>query len=87
MIALIEIENPDVVRDIHLLAEIMHQPIDDVVGDAVRAKLGEVQRTREAIVAERLRRVAQIRAEIAALPIIGEALTDVDLYDEDGLPR
>jgi len=48
MIALIEIENPDVVRDIHLLAEIMHQPIDDVVGDAVRAKLGEVQRAREA---------------------------------------
>ena len=87
MIDLIEIGNPEVVRDIRLLAEIMHQPIDDVVAELVREKLGKAQRSREAIVAERLRRVAEIRAEIAALPIIGEALTDADLYDEGGLPR
>ena len=87
MIDLIEIGNPEVVRDIRLLAEIMHQPIDDVVADAVRAKLGEAQRAREVVVAERLRRVSEIQERIAALPRIGPMLTDEDLYDEDGLPR
>jgi hypothetical protein len=87
MIAPIQIRNPEVVRDIRLLAELMHQPITDVVAEAVRAKLAEAQRAREAVIAERRRRVAEVRAEIAALPIVGELLTDDDLYDEDGLPR
>ena len=87
MIAPIQIRKPDVVRDIRLLAELMHQPITDVVAEAVRTKLGEAQRAREADIAERMRRIAEIHKRIAALPIIGELLTDDDLYDEYGLPR
>ena len=87
MIAPIQIKKQDVVRDIRLLAELKHQPITDVVAEAVRAKLGEAQRVREADIQARLLRVAKIQEEIAALPIIGELLTDADLYDEYGLPR
>lgn len=86
MIAPIQIRKPDVVRDIRLLAELMHQPITDVVAEAVRTKLGMAQRAREADIAERLRRVAEIQERIAALPRIGPLLTDADFYDENGLP-
>jgi hypothetical protein len=87
MIAPIQIRKPDVVRDIRLLAELTGQPITDVVADAVRLKLGEAQRARDADIAERLKRVAEIQERVAALPRIGPLLTDADLYDEDGIPR
>ena len=86
MIAPIQIRKPDVVRDIRLLAELMHQPITDVVAEAVRIKLAEAQRVRQADITERLRKVAEIQERIAALPRIGLPLTDADFYDEDGLP-
>ena len=86
MITPIQIKKPDVVRDIRLLAELMHQPITDVVAEAVRAKLGMAQRAREADIAERLRRIEEIHKRIAALPKIGPLLTDADFYDEDGFP-
>lgn len=83
----IQIRNQDVVRDIRRLAELKQQPITDVVAEAVRAKLDEAQRAREARTAERLRRISEIQEEIARLPMVGPLLTDADLYDEDGLPR
>ena len=86
MTAPIQIKNPDVVRDIRLLAELMHRPITDVVAEAVRVKLVEAQRVRQADITERLRKVAEIQERIAALPRIGPLLTDADFYDEDGLP-
>ena len=86
MIAPIQIRKPDVVRDIRLLAELMHQPITDVVAEAVRIKLAEAQRVRQADITERLRKVAEIQERIAALPRIGPLLTDADFYDADGLP-
>ena len=82
----IQIKNPDVVRDIRLLAELTHQPITDVVAEAVRIKLAEAQRARAADIADRLRRVAEIQERIAALPRMGPPLTDADFYDEDGFP-
>ncbi|MFN0100831.1 MAG: type II toxin-antitoxin system VapB family antitoxin [Bryobacteraceae bacterium] len=75
------------VRDIRLLAELTGQPITDAVAEAVRAKLVDAQRAKEADIAERLRRVAVVQARIAALPRIGELPTDADFYDEDGIPR
>jgi len=87
MMSPIQIKKPDVVRDIRLLAELLHQPITEVVAEAVRAKLGEAQRAREADIAERLRQVAEIHKRVAALPVIGPLLTDEDLYDEHGLPK
>ena len=87
MTAPIQIKNPDVVRDIRLLAELMHRPITDVVAEAVRIKLAEAQRAKEADIAERLRQIAEIHKRIAALPRIGPLLTDADLYDEDGFPK
>ena len=86
MTAPIQIKKPDVVRDIRLLAQLMHQPITEVVAEAVRIKLAEAQRARQADITERLRKVAEIQERIAALPRIGPLLTDADFYDEDGFP-
>ena len=87
MIAPIQIRNPDVVRDIRLLAELMQQPITDVVAEAVRAKLAEAQRAREADNADRLKRLEELHRRVAALPKIGPLLRDADFYDEDGIPK
>ena len=86
MTAPIQIKNPDVVRDIRLLAELTRRPITDVVAEAVRERLAEAQLARQADIKERLRKVAEIQERIAALPRIGPLLTDADFYDEDGFP-
>lgn len=75
----IQIANPDVVRDIHLLAELTGRPITDVVAEAVRAKLWETTGARE--------RLEELHKRVAALPRIGPLLADADIYDEDGIPR
>lgn len=87
MIAPIQIRNPEVVRDIRLLAELTHRPITDVVAEAVREKLAEAQRAREADIAYRLKKIAEIQERVAALPRLGPMPTDADFYDEDGFPK
>lgn len=87
MIAPIQIRNPEVVRDIRLLAELMRQPITDVVAEAVRAKLAEAQLAKEADIERRSKEIKEIHKRVAALPRIGRLLTDADLYDADGLPK
>lgn len=81
------IENPDVVRDIERLAAQTGKPAAEAVADAVRAKLDDKRPPTREEVAERIRKVNAILAEIDALPHDGEPLTDDDLYDEDGMPR
>lgn len=77
------IENPEIVRDIQKLAAQTGKPEADAVADAVRAQLEESHRE---FVAED-DELDALLAEIDALPKIGPALTDDELYDKDGLPR
>lgn len=83
----IQIRNPDVVRDIRALADRTGLPLTEAVADAVRRRLLEEderdQRKRSAS-REKVRRLV---ARFAALPRTGPALSDSDLYDEDGFPR
>lgn len=87
MADVIEIRNPDVVRDIHRLAERTGKPADEAVAEAVRAKLGAPERGAETDITARRKRVDEVLARIDRLPHSGEPLTDDDLYDEDGFPR
>jgi hypothetical protein len=83
----IQIRNPEVVRAIRALAEKTGRPITEAVATAVHAEL----RRRSTVSAEERNRklgaMREIVARIQRLPVIGPALTDDDLYDEDGLPR
>jgi hypothetical protein len=83
----IQIRNPDVVRDIRALAELTGTPLTDAVANAVRARLDQIRAAKEARIADKIRKVDEIVRRFNALPVTGPLLTDVDLYDEDGLPK
>lgn len=74
------IEDPELVREIKRQAERTGKRAEDVVADAVRAQHAEPASQEDA-------ELEALLAEIDALPRLGPALTDADLYDEDGLPR
>lgn len=83
----IQIRNPEVVRDIRILAQRLGLPMTEVVGEAVRRCLAEDDAQRMGKEAARAERLAAVLAEIDALPHAGQALTDADLYNADGFPR
>ena len=83
----IQIRNPEVVRDIRQLAELTGETITDVVAEAVRARLADAQRQKAIALPEKVARIREIQNRLAALPKVGEPLTNADLYADDGLPR
>lgn len=83
----IRIRNPDVVRDIRVLADRLGLPMTEVVADAVRRRLQEEPGKVTDAQAAAQRRVADVLARIDALAVTGPILTDDDLYGPDGLPR
>jgi hypothetical protein len=83
----IQIRNPEVVRDIRLLAQRLNLPLTEVVGEAVRRCLAEDEIQRTARHAARSQALAAVLADIDALPHAGPAIADADLYDADGFPR
>lgn len=85
--ALIQIRNPEVVRDIRALAERMGLPLTDAVADAVRRRLAEENAKAPPSPGDRKRRVRELVTAFRSLPKVGPALTDNDLYDENGFPR
>jgi hypothetical protein len=85
--ASIQIQNPDVVRDIHTLADRLGLPVAEVVADAVRRRLSEEDTRTGAARGGRAQRLADALAAIDALPHAGQPLSDDDLYGADGLPR
>ncbi len=87
MNAPVQIRNADVIRDIRELAERMHLPITEAVGQAVRAEIERLRVDREAEAVEWRRQVDEIVEHFNALPTVGPLLTDDDLYDELGLPK
>jgi hypothetical protein len=83
----IQIRNPDVVRDIRILAARLGLPMTEVVADAVRRRLAEEDGRVGAAQAGLAKRLADVLASIDALPHTGRPLRDEDLYHADGLPR
>jgi hypothetical protein len=82
----IQIRREHVVRNIRELANLTQLPITDAVDAAVQNELARARR-RMTPAKERERRIDEVRARLRALPRTGEALTDEDLYDDDGFPR
>jgi hypothetical protein len=80
------IRNPDVVADIHKLAERTGKPAAEAVADAVHAQLGQKPPLQAPHPLDR-RNITEAAAAFRALPHDGAPLTDADLYDEHGLPR
>jgi hypothetical protein len=75
----IRIRNPDVVRDIRVLADRLGLPMTEVVADAVRRRLQEEPGKVTDAQAAAQRRVADVLARIDALAVTGPVLTDDDL--------
>lgn len=75
----IRIRNPDVVRDIRVLADRPRLPMTEVVADAVRRRLQEESGKASDAQAAAQRRVADVLARIDALAVTGPVLTDDDL--------
>ena len=72
----IRIRNPDVVRDIRVLADRLGLPMTEVVADAVRRRLQEEPGKVTDAQAAAQRRVADVLARIDALAVTGPVLTD-----------
>ncbi len=77
---LIEIRNPDVIRDIRTLAARAGKAEADVIAEAVRARLAQTSPAEPKVALD------EILTRIDALPHQGKLLMDADLYDEDGMP-
>jgi hypothetical protein len=83
----IQIKRPDVAEDIRLLADLMGVSITDAIGDAVRGRLAIERVKADAKLQKRRKALHSALLEIRSLPVIGPALTDDDLYDDDGMPK
>ena len=85
MNAPIQIRRDDVVRDIRELAALSALPITDVVAKAVGDALSRARARND--MPRREAEIERLLRQFRELPIVGEMLTDDDLYDEDGLPK
>jgi hypothetical protein len=85
MNAPIQIRRDDVVRDIRELAALSALPITEVVAQAVSDALNRAKARNS--LQERTEAVDELLRQVRLLPIVGPALTDAELYDEDGLPK
>ena len=83
----IHIRNPHVVRAIRTLARETGRPITETVAEAVRAASERWQSDLETERRQRRDRIDAVRLRYRALPRLGPALTEADIYDEDGMPR
>jgi hypothetical protein len=83
----IQIKRPDVAEEIRLLADLMGVSITDAIGDAVRGRLAIERVKADAKLQKRRKALDSALLEIRSLPVIGPALTDDDLYDDDGMPK
>jgi hypothetical protein len=87
MIAPIQIKRPEVAADIRTLAELTGLSITDAIANAVRAQLAIERVKADAMLRKRRKEAEKTLAGLRRLPITGPVLTDVDLYNADGLPK
>ncbi len=79
----LNLEDPELDSLAEELAQIEGLTITEVVGRALRERRVALLRRREEVD----RRVREIQAEVARLPILDPRDHGEMLYDEDGLPR
>lgn len=83
----IQIRNPEVIRAIRELATRKGQPITQALGELAQAELARIDADNQAKVQRKLAVIREAVDALHRLPVIGEPLTDDDIYDEDGLPK
>lgn len=83
----IQIRNAEVVENIRELARLRGAGLTETVEAAVRETLEREREIRADDLGARRAKVMDLLEEIWARPIAGEALTDADLYDEEGFPK
>lgn len=87
MSATFQIRRPKVAEDIRALSELMKVSMADAVEAAVQEKLESETRKRIVERQEKWREAQRIVEDFQKLPVVGPLLTDVDMYDEDGMPK
>lgn len=83
----IQIRRPELARDIRALAALTGMSITDAIALAVRTQLAEERAKADSKASERRVRAERELAQIRALPRVGQAVSDADLYGADGRPR
>ena len=83
----IQIKRADVAEAIRCLAALKGVSITDAISDAVNAQLAIEKVKASAKLSKRHAAANRILAQLRSLPVAGPALTDADLYDENGLPK
>ncbi|MBU6373745.1 MAG: hypothetical protein KJS97_13545 [Alphaproteobacteria bacterium] len=81
----ITIDDPDLIRELRIVAEGLGISTAAVARAAVRRGL-DANATRPAKATRDPAQIARLLSEIDALPHVGAPLTDRDLYGADGLP-
>ena len=87
MNAPIQIRRPDVAADVRTLSDLMGVSMTDAIANAVRAQLAIERVKADSKLLRRKRAAEKTLAELRRLPAVGPAITDEDLYDENGLPK
>ena len=79
---MLNLEDPEIDSLAQELAQLERSTITEVVGRALRERCAELRRREEVD-----RRVREIQAKVAKLPVLDPRDHGEMLYDEDGLPR
>lgn len=87
MSAPVQVRNGEVADLIRRLASLRGESITRALGAVVAPEVERLENTRDRQNKDKRRRIEATLAQWDALPIVGEPLTDDDLYDQDGLPR
>lgn len=78
----LNLEDPEIDGLAHEVAQLEGSTVAEAVGRALKERRAELLRREEID-----RKVRQIQAEVAALPVLDPRDHGEMLYDEDGLPR
>ncbi len=83
----LSIQNPEADKLAHMLADLRGVSLDEAVLDALKVRISQESRRKEANIERRLKEVKKIVERVAKLPVYDTRTPDEIIgFDENGLP-